>query len=86
MFSLRLDKELKKELNALASRQNSTKSKIVKDALIYYLDMVKKETKELSPYELGKEFFGKHGSKKGDLSTTYKQRLKEKIHAKNHNR
>ncbi|WP_207761810.1 hypothetical protein [Aliarcobacter cryaerophilus] len=34
-------------------------------------------------YDLGIEFFGKYSSGKNDLSTTYKQKLKDKINAKN---
>jgi len=45
--------------------------------------MLKKESKEKTPYELGSELFGKYASGKSDLSTTYKQKLKEKINAKN---
>lgn len=83
MISLRLDENLEKELNFLANQQNSTKSKIVKDALNYYFDALKKDTKQKLSYELGKQFFGKYSSGKCDLSTTYKEKIKEKINAKN---
>ena len=58
-------------------------SKVIKEALVYYFDMLKKESDEKSAYELGSEFFGKYSSGKDDLSTTYKQKLKDKINAKN---
>ena len=45
--------------------------------------MLKKESEQKSAYELGSEFFGKYSSGKNDLSTTYKQKLKDKINAKN---
>lgn len=85
MISLRLDENLEKELNSVADGQNSTKSKVIKDALAYYFDLLKSKKEQKSPYELGCEFFGKYSSKKGDLSTTYKQKIKEKIYAKSHN-
>jgi hypothetical protein len=84
MISLRLDKNLENELNAFSTSQNCTKSKIVKNALIYYFDMLKSKNEQKTPYELGSAFFGKYSSKSGDLSTTYKQKIKEKIYEKNH--
>jgi len=45
--------------------------------------MKKNESKEKTPYELGSEFFGKHSSVRDDLSTTHKQKIKDKINAKN---
>lgn len=45
--------------------------------------MLKKESKQKSSYELGSELFGKYSSGKDDLSTTYKQKIKDKINAKN---
>ena len=83
MLSIRLDNSLESKLNFLAQESHLPKSKIIKDALTYYFDMLKKESKEKTPYELGSEFFGNYASGKSDLSTTYKQKLKEKINAKN---
>ena len=45
--------------------------------------MLKNENEQKSAYELGSEFFGKYSSGRADLSTTYKQKLKDKINAKN---
>jgi len=33
----------------------------------------------MKPYLLGKDLFGRYGSGKGDLSKTYKTKLKDKI-------
>jgi hypothetical protein len=38
--------------------------------------------KKLNPYEMGKDFFGKYGSGKGNLSETYKEKVREKINEK----
>lgn len=86
MISLRLDENLEEELNSFSNQKNISKSKIIKDALAYYFDMLKKDTKIKSSYELGEDLFGKYSSGRGDLSTTYKQKLKEKINAKNNHR
>jgi len=86
MLSVRLDSNLQNELNSLSKQQNISKSKIIKDSLIYYFDMLKQTNQQKSSYEIGQEFFGKYSSKQGDLSTTYKQKLKDKINAKNNNR
>lgn len=83
MLSIRLDNSLESQINFLSQRNHISKSKIIKDALTYYFDMLKKESKEKTPYELGSELFGKYASGKQDLSTTYKEKLKEKINAKN---
>jgi len=86
MLSVRLDSSLQNELNSLSKQQNISKSKIIKDSLIYYFDMIKQTNKQKSSYEIGQELFGKYSSNNGDLSTTYKQKLKDKINAKNNNR
>ena len=54
-------------------------SYIVKEALQTYFAEI--ETKE-SAYELGKDLFGRNGSGENNLSTTYKVKVKEKIHEK----
>lgn len=83
MLTVRLDNTMENQLNSLSEQMHLPKSKIVKDALIHYFDMMKKQSKEKTPYELGSELFGKHSSQEGTLSTTYKQKLKDKINAKN---
>lgn len=83
MVSVRLDNALENQLNQICIKLSKQKSQIIKDALVYYFDTLKFESKEKSPYELGKNLFGKYESKDGSLSTTYKQKLKEKLYAKN---
>ena len=86
MISVRLDKQLERQLEKISKEKSTSKSQIIKESLIYYFNMLKQEQKQKSPYELGREFFGKYSSGKGDLSTTYKQKLKDKINAKNSHR
>ncbi|MBL0721718.1 MAG: hypothetical protein JJV88_03975 [Sulfurovum sp.] len=83
MISVRLDSLLENQLKFLAQEQSVSKSKIIKDSLIYYFDMLNSENRQKSAYELGENLFGKYSSGKTDLSTSYKQKLKDKIHAKN---
>lgn len=86
MLTVRLDHVTEKQLNFLAQEQHLTKSTIVKEALVHYFDMLKNKAPQKTPYELGSEFFGKYESGRGDLSSTYKQKLKEKIDVKNSRR
>ena len=86
MLSVRLDNSLENQLNFLAKEQQISKSQIIKDSLKYYFDMLKQKNKQKSAYELGSELYGRYSSGKNDLSITYKQRLKDKINAKNSHR
>ncbi|MEA2050111.1 MAG: CopG family transcriptional regulator [Campylobacterota bacterium] len=79
MLSVRLDNSMEEQLNFLSRQKQISKSQIIKDSLLYYFDMLKKETKQKSSYELGSELFGKYSSGQEDLSATYKQKLKSKI-------
>ena len=47
------------------------------------IDILNFKNKQKSAYELGKNLFGRYSSGKTNLSTTYKNRLKDKIYAKN---
>ena len=80
MISVRLSEELKAKLEAVAKQKNMTKSDVVKEALSQYI--IGQQMKQ-SPYELGKDLFGLHGSGEHDLSKSYKQKVREKIDAKN---
>jgi 16S rRNA A1518/A1519 N6-dimethyltransferase RsmA/KsgA/DIM1 with predicted DNA glycosylase/AP lyase activity len=84
MISIRLDENLESQLNLLSQEQHISKSKVVKDALSYYFNMLKIKSK--TPYEIGSELFGKYSSGDGALSTTYKEKIKDKIDAKNSSR
>ena len=56
-----------------------TMSEIIIESLEMYYT---REENELDSYTLGLPYFGKYGSGAGDLSTTYKQRIKEKLRAR----
>lgn len=79
MISLRLPIKIEKQLNDIAKNEHLTKSAIIKDALSLYFN---EYNKKLSPYELGKDLFGKYGSNKGNLSVNYKKLIKEKLNEK----
>jgi len=81
MIAVRLPEGLEKKLNSVAKNTQRTKTDIVKEALQLYFEARAKED-EKTPYELGESLFGRFGSGEGDLSVTYKQRLKEKLNAK----
>ena len=80
MFSVRLDDELEKKIRAMAEKTRVSKSEIVREALTEYLEAREAEEK---PYDLGRDLFGRFGSGESDLSTTYKTRIKEKLHESN---
>ena len=75
----RLPLDTRNKLLILSRKMNKTKSDIIKDAVEMYY---KQEENEIDSYTLGLPYFGKYGSGEGDLSTTYKQRIKEKIRAR----
>lgn len=79
MLNIRLPRELEAKLDLIAKQEKITKSTIVREALQeYILDYEKTR----HPYELGIDLFGKYGSGTRTLSTEYKKKVKEKIHAK----
>lgn len=80
MLAVRLDALMEEQLSHFAHTHNTTKTQIVKDALINFFKQHKEHSK--TPYELGADLFGLDGSGDGTLSTTYKKRFKEKLNAK----
>ena len=77
--TVRLPPETRNKLLALSKIKGKTKSDIIKESLdLYYQN----EESEIDSYTLGLPYFGKYNLGDGDLSTTYKQRIKEKIRAK----
>jgi len=78
--SARLPLETRSKLVYLAKIKGKTKSDIIKDSLDMYYEH--EEDEGIDSYTLGEPYFGKYGSGEGDLSVTYKQRIKEKIRAK----
>ena len=69
------------KLDAMAKSKNQTKSQIIIEALEFFF---KQEEEEMpDSYTLGLPYFGKYSSGEGDLSVTYKERLKNIIREKN---
>ena len=85
MLSVRLGESLESQLYQVSQVHNTTKTDIIKKALVLYFETISDEKKS-TPYSLGKELFGKYGSGKEDLSSTYKQVFKEKLNAKYNHR
>ena len=79
MIAVRLSDIMKKKLNTYAETLNKTKTDVVREALALYF---KKNEHKQTPYAVGEALFGKYSSGRDDLSTTYKQKLREKIRAK----
>ena len=79
MTTVRLPMEIEAKLTIFAEKRHKSKSDIIKEALtnLFYKEEIEKDS-----FELGEEYFGKYGSGDGTLSVSYKQKLKEKIHAK----
>ncbi|PKL12934.1 MAG: CopG family transcriptional regulator [Spirochaetae bacterium HGW-Spirochaetae-6] len=79
MVSIRLPEELEKKLIEIAKVDKKTKTEIIKLALTKFINDFEKNT---TPFELGKDLFGKYGSNKGNLSKDRKKILKEKLRDK----
>jgi hypothetical protein len=79
MISLRLTNDLENKLNKISKTENISKSELIKRALLLYFE---KYQKTHSPYDLGKDLFGKYGSGIGTLSKDYKNILKGKLREK----
>ncbi|MCL2210627.1 MAG: CopG family transcriptional regulator [Treponema sp.] len=75
----RLPLDIRNKLVTLSKHKNMTKSEVIIEALNMLFD---KEEHEMDSYTLGLPYFGKYGSGIGDLSTTYKQRFREYLVAR----
>ncbi len=78
MITVRLSKEILNKINTLIKIEKTTKSEIIKKAIIEYYDI---HSKDLMPFKLGEDLFGRYGSN-NSLSSNYKIKLKEKLHEK----
>jgi len=75
----RLPIDTRNKLVILSKAKNMTKSQIIIESIESFY---KQEENELDSYTLGLPYFGKYSLGEGDLSTTYKQRIKEKLIAR----
>jgi len=81
MISLRLPPELEEKLAEISTIEKRTKTDIIKESLLLY---IKERESAVSPYELGKKFFGKYRSGKSDTSVEHRKTIRDKI-KKKHN-
>ena len=81
MLAVRLSEALEYELNHFTKVSHQTKTDVVKEALRLFFK-TQALNKQTTSYKLGQELFGKYGSGESNLSTTYKQKLKSKLHEK----
>lgn len=75
--SLRLESKLEQELERTAEEEGLTKSQLLRQCLIEYLQ--RKNVSNLA-WELGKDLFGKVGSGRRDLAVNHKRIFREKVH------
>ncbi|MCL2044023.1 MAG: ribbon-helix-helix domain-containing protein [Treponema sp.] len=75
----RLSAETRNRLLVLSRLKGKTKSDIIKESIDMYYE---REESGIDSYTLGLPYFGKYGSGQGELSTTYKERLREKLRAR----
>lgn len=78
MTTVRLNDDLDNKLALLQDVEKTTKTEIIKKAIVEYYDQ---HIQEKTPYELGENLFGRAGSET-DLSKNYKQKLKGKLNEK----
>jgi hypothetical protein len=79
MTTVRLDSDIELKLDQFSSYMHRSKSEIIKQALEEYLSV---HLSSDSPYDLGKELFGKYSSNDSDNSISYKNKLKGKLSEK----
>jgi len=79
MLSIRLPQDLEDKLDFISKQEGLTKTALMKKALQGYILRYEQSN---SPFDLGKDLFGKYGSKIGSLSKDYKKRVRKKIDEK----
>ena len=78
MISIRLNEEILKKVSTLMKIKQTTRTEIIKQAINDYYD---RHSRDLSPFDLGKDLFGKYGAGE-TLSVDYKKKIKERIDEK----
>lgn len=79
MLNVRLDKDTERTLKEYSEQNNMSKTDVVKAALAMYFTQ---EIMDKLPYNLGADLFGVDASGQSDRSSTYKSKLRKKLHAK----
>jgi len=78
MITLRLDPALDRTVSTAAKNLGLSKSELVRKSLVEYIGKLDKS----SPWETGRDLFGKYASGREDLSSNRKALLKKKIKAR----
>ena len=78
MITLRLDPKLERSINNISKHLGLTKSELIRRSIQEYLNKISSQ----SPWDLGKDLFGKYSSGRDNLSSDRKQIIKKKIRAK----
>jgi len=79
MLSLRIPETLETKLIDLCREEKKTKTKIIQESLLLYIESKKQGT---SAYELGKKYFGKYETTPTDKSVNHKELIRKKIRKK----
>jgi len=79
MISLRLPENLEEKLNELTRIEHKTKTDIIRESLDMYIEL---KIKAFSPYDLGKQYFGKYDSGIPGKSREHSKLIREKIKKK----
>jgi len=77
--TVRLPLDTRNKLLTLSKVKRKTKSDIIKESLDMYYEI---EENGIDSYTLGEPYFGNYSSGENDLSTTYKERIREKLSAR----
>jgi hypothetical protein len=78
MLTVRLDNELEIEIKNVAKNMHISKSELVRKSVVEFIKQVDKP----SPWQLGKEVFGKYASDNSTLAEDRKKLVRAKISAK----
>ena len=78
-ISLRLEKKLDNDLSIYARITGKSKSEVVRHMLREGMAAYRVAA---TPWELGKDLFGREGSGEGNRSVTRKTLVRQKLHAK----
>ena len=78
MITLRLDQKLETAIQSTATMMGVSKSELIRISVTQFIQKQKKPT----PWELGRDLFGRYASGDGNLSQNRKAIFKNKIKAK----
>jgi len=79
MRTVRLTEEQERQLNYLARKKKTSRSQVIKDALVAYYEQ---HATEQTPFEKGEALFGKYRSGESGRSQERKMRIRDKIRQK----